>query len=167
MDVRYITHFVAAIQRVFKTMVHTTVQIGKPEIKRPQVAGADVSGMIGLSGDVRGCVAICFPMDVAEKSASSFAGTALTSKHPDFADAIGELANMVAGSAKSDFKDMNVSISLPSVVIGRDLELLPARTHPQIYIPCNCEFGSFFVEVGLMVGRSTANATLQTAGASA
>jgi chemotaxis protein CheX len=154
MDVRFINPFVTAIQSVFKTMVSTEVQIKKPYMKSEVVASADVSGVIGFSGDASGCVVLSFPKDVACKAASAFAGVEIDENHPDFADAVGELANMIAGNAKKDFVGMNVSISLPSVILGADHVVSQSRTCPRLVIPCGTALGSFYVEVGMIVDKA-------------
>jgi chemotaxis protein CheX len=153
MDVKFINPFVAAIANVFETMVHTKVKVGKPMLKQADLVTAEVSGIIGLSGDVQGCVVLSFPGDVACKIASTFAGTELTIKSPDFSDAIGELANMVAGNAKKDFGDHMASISLPSVVIGPGHQVSQSRSSPFLIIPCDTELGGFNVEVALIASK--------------
>jgi chemotaxis protein CheX len=149
MDVRMINPFVQSVKRVFETMVHVKMTVGKPYMKGPEGPHADVSGIIGFSGDAAGCVVVSFTNDVACKAASQFAGTAIDQKHPDFADAIGELANMVAGNAKKEFTDLNIKISLPSVVIGEQFFVSNSRSTPRIVIPCRCELGDINVEVAM------------------
>ena len=104
MDVRLVNPFVIAIQRVFESMVHTKARIGKPTLCDDVQTLHDVSGVIGFSGDAAGCVILSFPMDVACRIATAFAGIEIDEKHEDFADAIGELTNMVAGNAKVQYR---------------------------------------------------------------
>ena len=153
MDVQYVNPFVLAIKRVFETMVRTTVKVGKPYVKNDNCATADVSGVIGFSGDAAGCVVLSFPGEVAAKAASAFAGIAITDEHPDFADAVGELANMVAGNAKKEFHGMNISISLPSVIIGKSHVVSLSQAAPRIVIPCETEYGPVYVEVAMVTGK--------------
>lgn len=168
MDVKLINPFVRAIKRVFETMVHTTLQVGKPALKAATSHSPDVSGVIGFSGDAAGCVILSFPMEVACRVASSFAGTPMTQEHPDFADAIGELANMVAGGAKAQFEGLNISISLPSVIVGTDHVVSRSRRDPHIIIPCETPLGEVYVEVGMAVEHlAPARAAAATAGATA
>ncbi len=148
MDVRFINPFIQSVKRVFETMVHVKMTVGKPYLKQNAEA-ADVSGIIGFSGDAAGAVVISFANDVACKAASSFAGIEIDENHPDFADAIGELANMVAGNAKKEFTDFNIKISLPSVVIGEKFVVSNSKTTPRIVIPCKCELGEVYVEVAM------------------
>lgn len=153
MDVRFINPFVSAISAVFKTMVNTDVKIGKPHMMVEPGTRADVSGVIGFSGDASGCVVLCFPKTVACQVASAFAGVTIDETHPDFSDAIGELANMVAGNAKKDFTGMRVSISLPSVIVGTDHTVSASKATPRLVIPCDTALGSFDVEVAVIVEK--------------
>ncbi len=80
----------------------------------------------------------------------------MNESHPDFADAIGELANMIAGGAKSNFDGLAVTISLPSVVIGDPHEVIVTGAPsgaPRLIIPCQTELGQFHVEVAMVVGE--------------
>jgi chemotaxis protein CheX len=158
MDVRFINPFIAAINNVFKTMLNTGVTIGKPMLKNAVLESADVSGVIGLSGDVQGCVVLSFPRLVARKVAPTFASTDLDIGHPDFADAIGELANMVAGNAKKDFTGYKVSISLPSVITGAGHSVSQSKASPFLIIPCETAMGPFNVEVALLTNKSPVSA---------
>ena len=141
MDVRYINPFIKSIGNVFKTMLSVDVVFQKPCLNIEAEVGADVSGVIGFSGDASGSVVISFPKRVAVQAVAQFAGAELDIGHEDFADAIGELANMIAGGAKADFEGLAVSISLPSVIIGEGDEVSPSQAHPQLVIPCQTPFG--------------------------
>lgn len=152
MDVRFINPFIAATKTVFKTMVATDISVGKPYVIRAnQEQSADVSAVIGMSGDAVGCVVLSLPMQTACNVASQFAGTPLTQANPDFSDALGELANMVAGQAKAKFERLNVSISLPSVIVGEEHVVSQSRAKPRLALPCQSELGDFTVEVVLVV----------------
>lgn len=153
MDVRYINPFIRAIKNVFSTMLKIEVNVQKPHVKTDGRASADVSGVIGFTGDATGCVVLSFPKDVACKAASTFAGMQITLESPDLVDAIGELANMVAGNAKKDFEGVRISISLPSVIIGEDHIVGQSRMVPRLVIPCASPLGDFYVEVAMMVDK--------------
>ncbi|TWT44752.1 CheY-P phosphatase CheX [Phycisphaerae bacterium RAS1] len=166
MDVRYVNPFVSAIKRVFETMVHTPVTIGKPMLKDHVTFSPDVSGVIGFSGDAAGCVVLSFGLDVACRAVERFAGANIDPTNPDFSDAIGELANMVAGNAKTEFDGMNISISLPSVILGKDHTVSVSRNPPRIVIPCQTAYGTLYVEIGMTLIRKPATARpLATTGA--
>ncbi len=67
---------------------------------------------------------------------------------PDFADAVGELANMIAGGAKRHLGNL-ASITVPSVVIGSGHVIARLTDVPCIVIPCQTDAGSFAVEVSI------------------
>ncbi len=149
MDVKCINPFMGAIKNVFSTMLKMDVQFGKPHIHNQDSVSHDVSGIIGLSGEVVGAVIVSFPKLSAIKIASIFAGISLSDVDEDFSDAIGELANMIAGNAKKDIEGLNIMISTPSVVIGAGHQVKSTRMIPKLAIPCSCPAGSFVVEVGI------------------
>ncbi len=169
MDVRYINPFVNSICNTFETMCGLKVTVGKPELKTGDKPLTDVSSVIGLSGDAAGSVVLHFSFDTASKIATAFAGTKITPEHPDFADAVGELANMVAGGAKSKFEDLSISISLPNVIVGRNHNVSASKSVPRLVIPCTTDAGTFHAEVGMVLVSKTSKGIGQvsTAGANA
>jgi len=149
MDPGYIKAFVSSIQNVFTTMFQLQVSIGAPYVKGDPSPKYDVSGIIGMSGDVSGSVVLSFPTDTAGGIVALFTGTKLEVGTADFADAIGELVNMVSGGAKAQFKDKRVSISCPSVVIGVGHILARQSDVPCIVIPCTTDCGEFSLEIAI------------------
>ena len=149
MNVKYINPFIGSVNNVFQTMLAMPVTFGKPHVKTQAENSHDVSGIIGLSGDIVGTVIVSFPKLSALKIASAFAGVTLTEMDENFSDAIGELANMIAGNAKKDLEDYNVNISTPSVIIGTGHQVRATRVLPRLVIPCSTPAGSFVVEVGM------------------
>lgn len=149
MDVKYVNPFMAAIKNVFKTMLNMEVEFAKPHIRTEIDTTHDVSGVIGLSGDVKGVVVVSFPRLAAVRIASAFAGVDLNDSDEDFPDAVGELANMISGNAKKDFDGLQVFISPPSVVIGASHQIRSTKVVPRLVIPCQTPAGSFVVEVGM------------------
>ena len=146
----FVQPFVDATLNVFRTMIQLELEVGQPEKAAtiPTEPFSDVSGIIGLSGDVVGTVILGFPTATAEAVVSKFTGTTMGTKDEDFADAVGELVNMVAGNAKARFDGKCVSIGLPSVEIGHHVVVLPADA-VCISIPFESSCGPFSVEVGL------------------
>ena len=156
MDQSYIIPFVKSVQNVFETMLQLPVQIGQPEIKQSGDSGHDVSAIIGMSGDVEGSVVLSFPTATAVRVVSIFTGTELQADHEDFADAVGELVNMVSGGAKAQFTGKDVSISCPSVVVGQSHQVYGRKDVVAICIPCDSDCGEFNVEVSIRQNSSVA-----------
>lgn len=148
MDVRYINPFVAAVQAVFETMLETPVLVSRPRLLSPD-DDADLAALIGFAGDATGSVALCFTKRSGVSIAGKFAGIEVAPEGPEIADALGELANMVAGQAKAQLTGCNVSISLPQVIAGRHHEVLQGRRPPVLVLPCDSKLGRFAVEVAM------------------
>jgi chemotaxis protein CheX len=108
----------------------------------------DVSSIIGFSGDVIGSVVVSFQLSAAKKLVAAFAQMEIDEKSADFADALGELANMIAGAAKKDLGVL-ASISTPSVIMGAGHTIARLKDVPCLVIPCRTEVGDFAVEVSI------------------
>jgi chemotaxis protein CheX len=150
MDPAFITPFISSIQNVFSTMLQLKVDIGDPYIKKDPAQHYDVSGIIGMSGDVVGSVVLSFPLDAARRMVALFAGADMDPANPDFADAVGELVNMVSGNAKGQFGgNRKVQISCPSVVVGKDHTVGRQKDTPCVVIPCRTDCGEVVIEVAI------------------
>lgn len=149
MDAQYIKPFIMSISNVFSTMMQLPINVQAPKVKDSASVSYDVSGIIGLSGDVVGSVVLSFPKETAERVVSLLTGSTTTSESPDFADAVGELVNMVSGGAKAMFTGKKVSISCPSVVIGPGHKVARQTDAPTIVIPCVTDCGELAIEVSI------------------
>lgn len=145
---KLILPFVTSTKQVFKTMVKVDTKILTPHMKENPAVSFDVSGIIGFSGEIIGSAVVSFQAAAAKKLVEAFAGVALELTDPDFADAIGELANMIAGSAKKDLGAL-ANITVPSVVIGSGHMIARLSGVPCIVIPCETPVGNFAVEVNI------------------
>lgn len=148
-DASYINAFIQAIENVFNTMLQTDVTVRKPVLKSDEEPRYDVSSIIGLSGDIVGSIVLSFPVDVASTIAFRFTGMELAPESEDFADALGELVNMISGNAKASFTGKNANISCPTVVIGKDHRVFRQSDMPAIELPCDCNAGEFILEVAM------------------
>jgi chemotaxis protein CheX len=150
MDPAFITPFIASVQNVFGTMLQLPVEIGEPRIKDSPSTTYDVSGIIGMSGDVVGSIVLSFPKQTAVRLVALFTGSELATDHPDFADAVGELTNMISGNAKGMFTGKRkVTISCPSVVVGPGHTVARPKDVPCVVIPCTTDCGELVIEIAI------------------
>jgi chemotaxis protein CheX len=145
---KLIIPFVNSARSVFTAMVGIETTVQRPHVKSNPATSYDVSGLIGFSGDVVGSVVVSFQTEAAVRLVSAFAGSEYQPDSPDFADAVGELTNMIAGSAKKDLGGM-ASITLPSVIIGAGHIIARLSDVPCIVLPCTTPVGDFAVEVSI------------------
>jgi chemotaxis protein CheX len=154
MDVRYINPFVSAVQHVFKTMLDLGIFVSKATVRGKDQPAPEVSAVIGLSGPVTGTVALCFSKQVAVRVASAFSNKALSIHEPDeLADALGELANMVAGQARVKLPPSGIRVSLPHVIIGGQQRVAERPVSPILLLPCDSALGRFSVEVTMVTNK--------------
>lgn len=116
---------IEATREVFSTMIGIDPVPGAPREERIRSFRESVSGMIGLSGDFRGMVAIHCPAAVAAFVTGQMLGMEVTGIGPDVRDAIGEIANMVAGGLKVAFAagGRHLDVSVPTTVAGAVYDL--------------------------------------------
>ncbi len=134
--------FIRAGHNVFKTMLRSPLTFGEVTQGAGMHPDYDISGIIGLSGDLIGWVALSLPWTTAQRCVQAFIGVDGLADD-DVCDAIGELANMIAGSAKSEIEGKCISISCPSVVRGKELSVSRPKSTPCVRIPCSSQLGEF------------------------
>ena len=149
LDPIYVTAFIEATQNVFQRMLHQTVSFGKPLTGRLPHLENDVSAIVGMTGDVVGTVVLSLPAATTSKIVERFVGSPIDMENDDFADAVGELVNMISGGAKAKFQGKQVRISCPSVVIGEGHTVQQPSDSVCISIPCESSCGGFCVDVSI------------------
>ena len=149
MRVEYINPFITATTNAFETMVNCKLTRGEIRMLNGETPIHPISGIIGLSGKAVGTVVLSLSENVALKAASALLMMEMTEIDDDVIDAVGELANIVAGGAKAQLEEYELSVSLPSVITGAGHEVrFPSKVTP-ICVPFECDWGSLTIEVGL------------------
>lgn len=153
MRAEFINPFISSLSNAFSTMLGVEVHRGDLSLKEGHKPAHEVSGVIGLSGSAVGMVVLSFSRDLALKAASAMLMVEATEIDDDVTDAVGELTNMVAGAAKSKLEEYHLSISLPSVITGKDHEVrFPSNVTP-ICAPFDTPWGPLTMEFGLGQAR--------------
>ena len=119
---QYIQPFIKVCETVFHDFCQTNVNAGRVFFvaKNEYETSWDISGIIGLSGEASGAVAISLKDVTAFQVTKILTGQEYKSIDSDVTDAIGEIINIIAGNVKKDFEDeLRVRISLPSIIKGR------------------------------------------------
>jgi chemotaxis protein CheX len=113
-------HIIAATTNVFQTMVMMDVDPAPPRDQPIRSFEQTISGMLGLSGDLQGTLNIHFPYTAAKLITGNLLGMPVESIDADVRDAIGEIANMVAGGLKIGLAsyNLNVNLSTPTTIAG-------------------------------------------------
>ena len=148
-DVDFINPVITSLEEAFDTMLNCKISRVGLMLMENNTALHPISGIIGISGrQAVGTVVLTMAESVALKAASTLLMTEVTEVDEDVMDAVGELANMVAGSTKARLSQYQLSMGLPSVFQGSNCRIhFPAKSHP-IVIPFQSAWGALALEVG-------------------
>jgi chemotaxis protein CheX len=105
---------------VFSSMVGLEVVGGEPITDWVTEYHCSISSMVGLAGQYAGIVSLHCPQSLGLKFTGSMLGVPVDEIGDDVTDAVGELANMVAGNMKQLLSPggMDVHLSIPTVIYG-------------------------------------------------
>ncbi len=118
-----VEQFYKDVQDVFTTMVGVEDLLHLPLQVDPKTHFNDcITAMVGFAGLFNGLVSLHVPQKLALSFTSSMIGMEVDELNEDVNDALGEIANMIAGSFKHHLsKDGHeVRLSTPSVVTGKE-----------------------------------------------
>ena len=150
MNAEYINPFLISTVNVFQQMLALELTREAPFIRKEFAPQYEVTGMIGLTGKTTGTVAVSLPCDMALAITEKLLGERPPEVNAQVVDAIGEMTNMIAGAAKAKLEHLQLSLGLPTVVLGNSTRIaFPSRATP-ISIPFRSSLGPLIVEVGIL-----------------
>ena len=151
MDVRYINPFITAAKDAFDVMLKMPCLVGPPHLRSPgEKYGSiyELSACIDMAGGANGFVMLSFGRQVALSVASALAQTPIKVIDRNCVDALGELANLIGGGAKSNLPDAgDMKLGTPRVVHTAKFGY-PVGV-PVIALHCDTPSGRFLLEIGL------------------
>ncbi len=149
MDVKLINPFLEATLHVLKTIAGIDAQKGKPFLKKDNVAVGDVSGVIGLAGDMNGIISVTFTEKCILHIVTGMFGEEVKELNAEIGDAVGEIANMISGQARQKLEGLgtNLQAAIPSVVMGKNHTISHVTKQPIIALPFSTKGGEFTVEI--------------------
>lgn len=140
------------VRDIFTTMVGLEDLLHLPCPIEPETVFTDcVSSLVGLAGTYNGMVSLHMPSTVAMNAASRMLGMEVTALDDDLKDAVGEIANMIAGSVKQQLSQggLDIQLSMPSVIHGKEYVIAPASIRDQIAVRFATDDDWFMVAVAL------------------
>lgn len=149
MEQKYIKPFFHAIATTFDRMIGASVKPLDASLKQDFSRVHNVTAIIGMSGDLVGAVVLSMSFETARAVVAAFLQMDDMLEEEELADAVGELVNIIAGSAKAKFEGMDVTISTPTIAIGDSHQIRAPRVVPVIEIPCSSDLGDFVVDVAI------------------
>jgi len=151
-DVNLVNPFVGATVDVFKVMVGFEPVRRDVFLKKDYKMFGDVSGIMGLSGNAFGSVIVSMTENLARTTVARM--THVDEKDissEDIRDGIGELVNIISGSAKAKLAETEYAfqISLPTVITGYGHEISHKKDTPCVGVVFQTGEEEFAVLVSL------------------
>lgn len=149
MDVKLINPFLQGTIEVLKKMAFVEPRPCKVYLKETSLAHGDVSGIIGMTGDMIGSLAISFSEICICHLIGRMLGESYTEANQEVLDGVGEITNMISGVARTHLEKegMEVYAAIPSVVYGKNHTINHILKSPSIVIPFETDDGPFVVDV--------------------
>lgn len=143
------TEIVSGVQEVFSTMLMMELKNDEAVADQKLEMDSNLTSMVGLGGGIRGVLAIHCPMRVATAITGEFLGMELSEINDDVKDAIGEIANMVAGNLKISYSKINVQVELaiPTSVVGNSFKISGFSAANRVTVPLYMEEDPFWIEL--------------------
>lgn len=143
--------FVESAKQFFKVMLRIEISNEQPFLKEGQGEPAYISGMVGFAGEYIGNMALRFNREPVPRIVNRFIGETKKECDCDINDAVGEMANIIAGGGKNRLcaDGYNFGISLPLVLESEGHKLSPIKNIPCYIIKFHSELGDFWIELSL------------------
>ena len=140
---------IASTEEIFNTMIFLNISSAGALPEGKQILGCHLSSMIGLSGDISAMLSIHCPGAISLDIAGAMLGMEIEVIDADVKDALGEIANMVAGGVKEQFasENINLELAIPATISGKSYNVPSPTRGNRVIIPFNLEQGQFFVEI--------------------
>jgi chemotaxis protein CheX len=125
--------FVAIIRGYFESQTGKAPEVGSPFLGEPEALPIDdYTGVIGISGNRKGCVYFTAPAELLRQVLSRAGESNLS--EANLADLSGEIANTISGNARREFgKDFLISV--PIVIQGTTQSIKVPRGIKAYVIP--------------------------------
>jgi chemotaxis protein CheX len=134
---------------IFNCMIFIDVAAQPPLESGKQAIGCHVSAMIGLTGGISAMLGIHCPSAVGLAVAGAMLGMELEKIDVDVKDALGEMANMMAGGIKErlSLENINLELAIPTAVAGQSYVISAPNGSKRVVVPFTISQGQFFVEI--------------------
>lgn len=140
--------FVESVKSVMKTMLGANCSAGEISRIRGGHHIQEVSAVIGLSGDIIGSLTFCTTNSGAMQILERMTGMEATEVDEFVRDAMGEMANMIAGYGKRELEHLQLRLGLPQVILGQEMMVFAPRWSHHFWIGLDTEVGPCALDIG-------------------
>ena len=136
-------------EEIFSTMIFMDLSADPPLAEGKQVLGCHVSAMIGLTGGFSAMLGIHCPEAVGLGITGAMLGMEIEEIDADVKDALGEIANMLAGGLKERFssEDIPLELAIPTAISGKSYTISAPKGSNRVIVPFQVAEGPFYIEI--------------------
>ena len=145
--------FVKAIKNVFPSIGLGEIAGGRISEKEYFTCTYNLTTIVGLSGHVKGNVALSMPYDTAKKIVSvMMMGMEVLEIDEMSVSALGEMTNMVCGTAAMELatQEIDVDITPPTLIHGDNMKAIISQVKT-LAIELSSSFGNLELNLGLEI----------------
>jgi chemotaxis protein CheX len=135
--------FITPAVEVLEKLARISAEVGTLQRQPATIPGDTLVILIGLEGDLEGTIVFQFDQPVLKKILASLLGNLPDSlNHPICLDAMGEVANIIAGNATGRLEELGLrtTITPPKVLTGEEGNQWTTEKEGMV-IPLNNVFG--------------------------
>ncbi|MCK4467051.1 MAG: DUF342 domain-containing protein [Desulfobacterales bacterium] len=150
MKAEHIKFFIESVQNLFLSMIGCKANPGKAGLADGVGNPGDITALIGLSGPVRGNVALTFPVETGLAIVNRMLGSETRVVDDIVTDGVAELVNIVAGGAKKKLSSADgppVELGLPTVLSGNGYVVQYPSKSIWFKVPFTSDLGPFTLQV--------------------
>jgi chemotaxis protein CheX len=153
MKAQDINPFIESVSQLFITMLDCEVKRSDAKLAHEGAKSSGLTGVIGISGHIRGNVSIAFPKQTALAIISKLMRLeeVKTEIDVEVSDGVSEIINIIAGGAKSrmatDDDTDPLSLSLPNIIYGDKYDVYSPSNSKWIEVPFTSELGDFTLSI--------------------
>ncbi|MBL7543223.1 MAG: chemotaxis protein CheX [Bdellovibrionaceae bacterium] len=152
LDKTLINSFIDGVSKTLKTMANTDLTYGKPYVEQKFAARGEIAGVVGMvSNQYKATLTLSFPKPAILLILENMLGEKHTDISAEVFDAVGELTNMIYGSAKATLNDLgyNFEMAIPTVIQGQFIMLQHSKS-ATLVIPFKLtNQAEFFIEISV------------------
>ena len=158
MKEEYVNAFLAPAQFVWEKELGCPLEFVGAEIISNEFTTAEITAVIGVSGELEGSVLYGFGNGTSLALAGRMMGETI-SEHDELSlSAVGELANMITGNAATQLSKAGYACSIsPPIMIEMIGSRIATVGGPQMLATFNSELGGLNIRISLKEGQGLAH----------
>ena len=149
MEAAIVNPFIEGTLYILDTTASIKVRPGTPSLKKSDKAMGDISGILEMSGDLTGSVAVSFTEKSILGIVSKMFGEEMTKMDEEIIDAVGEIGNMISGYVTTKMTEMGktVKVKLSRVEMGSGHAIGHDSEKQVVALPFTTTQGEMVIEV--------------------